>query len=1351
MATKRRSTAEGKAITAKRLKPSLAKPRVQSTSHSNSELTSKSFASSSINPQCSLAKIPVTTDPLQLVGEAHDSPPLTRKDLSSRGLARGVVDSQLRNKLPCVIFGEAYPCWLAFASQLGYDPVLVVLESEDHLATVHASVPDHCAVIASDDWTALVAKLPHFVHRSAIVLVDGRVSQNILDLAELMQVTTVVGTALARRPVKGWHQAVSRIDHSLVGGVTHTQVHVVACTLHGNGTVPTPSATATIPRDLSSVLTDVQGGIPRQAPLHRRLSSGEVVNVRPNGAHPVYHGMGWLPANPKRSTKVLTPSVFVTRGSKWALRSITDVEFLAIYDYPERLVEILLPKLEDKSFPNLQPGKALLTGACSVLNQLSKLVNEGGGNFLSPPLISHKRRFHEIVLPDSEPQPQSKASKTGNSAVMEVNPLPSSIPSIGLVEVSSILDEVSKDKRERKATKADDAEVPISMWTDHYLEESTLKWNSSDKSSIEKAMDTMRKYLLERWKRRVLNSYLKWYYEEGRRPRCQACEHWVEWTRKDEEDDNKERVEYRWTNQGRFEYAKWYKERKDGDPLELEAGSDAVCRALLSSWWEWEDGSRPFHWRWPAWYRRSIRDGLEVFLDGDPPVYTKAQRKEKDPKIRDEMIKKLAKVRARRYIAKGTVVSLTSYFAVPKGESDIRMVYDGTKSGLNDAMWVPRFGLPTIDTHLRSIEEGTFLADVDVGECFLNFPLHHSLRKLAGVDFTHYFPDPSKSKVWECWHRALMGCKSSPFQAVQGMTVAEEVIRGQPEDPHNVFRWSQVRLNLPGDPSYDPSKPWVSKVREEETIAADLVGYVDDLRTSGPDRKEAWHAAKRTASVLNYLGIQDAPRKRRDSSRTPGAWSGSVVVTKDDGVYVTADSEKWNKAKGMVEEVIAMIAHDRKRLNRKRLEEIRGFLNYVVRTYPALKPYLTGLHLTIDGWRADRDPEGWRLKNRKGKRKIWNGINSASFSSEKFLSVASNTAPTEVEAKERLPQDMLALRYLMEGSSPLLRRVRSRIGRTVVYSFGDASSSGFGITLEVEGKIYYEYGQWDESADGQSSNWREATNLLEGLRRAIHDHALEGLEVFIFTDNTTAESTYWKGWSRDKALSDIVLEMRKLEMEHDIVLHIIHVSGSRMIRQGTDGLSRADHSNGVMNGEDMTRHVPLNESAFERSPELLHRFNTMFPGLELQLLEPRAWYDEYHNYGNFVWCPPPAAADVVVDLLNKARHKRPESMHIILVPRLMTGRWRRLLTRTSDFYFRINWIDSWDTKVHHEPLLCFICLPFSLSNPNLRERESLLDEMGRVLLQPELHKKSDSEKWNLLRELLCRARALCSLPTSFLC
>jgi hypothetical protein len=70
------------------------------------------------------------------------------------------------------------------------------------------------------------------------------------------------------------------------------------------------------------------------------------------------------------------------------------------------------------------------------------------------------------------------------------------------------------------------------------------------------------------------------------------------------------------------------------------------------------------------------------------------------------------------------VESLTSFFEVEKGEDDIRLVYDGSVSGLNLTIWVPRFFLPTVRTHLRAVDKNTYMADVDIGEMFLNFILH---------------------------------------------------------------------------------------------------------------------------------------------------------------------------------------------------------------------------------------------------------------------------------------------------------------------------------------------------------------------------------------------------------------------------------------------------------------------------------------------------------------------------------------------------------------------------------------------------------------------------------------------------
>jgi hypothetical protein len=79
------------------------------------------------------------------------------------------------------------------------------------------------------------------------------------------------------------------------------------------------------------------------------------------------------------------------------------------------------------------------------------------------------------------------------------------------------------------------------------------------------------------------------------------------------------------------------------------------------------------------------------------------------------------------------------------------------------------------------------------------------------------------------------------------------------------------------------------------------------------------------------------------------------VHTNAGSMSVLVLQDKWDKLKSMLTELQEMIVTRPEGLNRKRLEQIRGFIIYVVQTYPTMKPYLIGLHMTIDGWRSNRD------------------------------------------------------------------------------------------------------------------------------------------------------------------------------------------------------------------------------------------------------------------------------------------------------------------------------------------------------------------------------------------------------------
>jgi hypothetical protein len=159
---------------------------------------------------------------------------------------------------------------------------------------------------------------------------------------------------------------------------------------------------------------------------------------------------------------------------------------------------------------------------------------------------------------------------------------------------------------------------------------------------------------------------------------------------------------YQWKpRSGKQSYKAWWNQFWRFAARDRIPGKDAIYRAADSSWWEWDEGSAPFYWRWPVEYRETIRDGLEIWFAGAKPKWRRPQRVEKNMDTRAKVIKKIAKVRKRKYISIGHVWSLTDFFCVPKGDDDIRMVYNGTSSdGLKNVLWVPLFPLPTVDTLL---------------------------------------------------------------------------------------------------------------------------------------------------------------------------------------------------------------------------------------------------------------------------------------------------------------------------------------------------------------------------------------------------------------------------------------------------------------------------------------------------------------------------------------------------------------------------------------------------------------------------------------------------------------------------
>jgi hypothetical protein len=162
---------------------------------------------------------------------------------------------------------------------------------------------------------------------------------------------------------------------------------------------------------------------------------------------------------------------------------------------------------------------------------------------------------------------------------------------------------------------------------------------------------------------------------------------------------------------------------------------------------------------------------------------------------------------------------------------------------------------------------------------------------------------------------------------------------------------------------------------------------------------------------------------------------------------------------------------------------------------------------------------------------------------------------------------MEALTSLFASVHPPKRLVRSSVCLTVFYGFGDASGVGHADNyqgfrkvapgwIKPDERIHFRYGHWCHEVSEASSNYRELLNLVESLEAQVEDGRIRGAEVFLFTDNSTAEAVFFKGNSTSERLFELMLRLRKIEMKGDLLLHVIHVAGTRMIEEGADGGSK---------------------------------------------------------------------------------------------------------------------------------------------------------------------------------------------------
>ena len=869
-----------------------------------------------------------------------------------------------------------------------------------------------------------------------------------------------------------------------------------------------------------------------------------------------------------------------------------------------------------------------------------------------------------------------------------------------------------------KAVKSDDASVNMLPWHRRI----TLLFPCNTATLMGMTM-----FLMRRWRRNIFRSFFAYLSREyGREWPSRLTENRRKRSLSTADDGSFHSKAYGGKGGMRFlvhnKGDSWSELIKD-----LIVGLPILGQVSKSTWWEWTTGSSLFFWRWVGLEQiRAARDGMRVFVSGPLP----RSRHMKPLRITDEQSKmvfeKVEGMIHRSYLSRGFVKSSLHFFAVPKGPTDIRIVYDGTSCGLNEAIWAPNFYLPTSRAASVLLSFSSWLADADFGEMFHNFTMEERIRKHSGVDLS-LLKGREATKLR--WNRLFMGMRASPYNAVRHYYWGEDFARGNPRKKGNPMGYNRVRLNLPGCEDYDPLLPkvmkWTDGFKEGEpgTIAGDVITFVDDVRIVGHSKENCHEVHRQFTSRMQYLGMQDAPRKfRAPSQNAAGAWTGTIFRVTQDQISKSVSVEKWTKGLTIlcaIRDACDAHAEGRPSFDRKQLERDTGFLNHLSMTFDETIPYLKGFYLTLNSWRPHRDDHDWKVTDRAWRQilvdRVERGITTIEDADVELGH--REAAPELVMGSPRLSSDVNALLSILGGDGPPLVQLRSKTIISVVFGFGDASGTGLGATFTCGSGFTFQIGVWGSLEADESSNWKEFTNVVESLEEEGRLGNLDQAEVFMFTDNSTVESCSHKGSSSSPKLLSLIIRLRAMSMKHGSHLHIFHVAGTRMIAQGTDGVSRGFLAQGIMAGDPMISFIPIHLSALDRSPTL-EPWLRSWCGKESLMLSPDDWFQEGQDIAEwastpgelfehpvlkegrtYVWAPPPFAADVAMSELRKARIKRQTSSHVFVCPRLCCSLWVKQLNRACDFVFQVLPDSEVWPSAMHEPLLIGIAFPFLRVKP----------------------------------------------------
>ena len=199
----------------------------------------------------------------------------------------------------------------------------------------------------------------------------------------------------------------------------------------------------------------------------------------------------------------------------------------------------------------------------------------------------------------------------------------------------------------------------------------------------------------------------------------------------------------------------------------------------------------------------------------------------------------------------------------------------------------------------------------------------------------------------------------------------------------------------------------------------------------------------------------------------------------------------------------------------------------------------------------------------------------------------------------------------------------------------------------------------------------------------------------------------------------------------------------------------------------MLDYVPIHKTTLERHLGL-HDWLKSWVGDDCKLLDPHGWFTRGHDHvgsewesnfdfegaskirypalrkGTFMWAPLPCTADVVVEEVRKARHKRQESKYLFVVPRLMSLLWWKQLYKAADLVVTIPCgHPAWPSYMYELLTVAFV---FPFLNRRSWQLHGSICVLALERKLSQMLKDNKSRKGSVLRKLWSIQETLRNMP-----